>query len=97
MQTTVSPGTVYRTGSYVPGCETVGSCLSRRSRDEVQVRAAGYRLGSPVAPAVLAGAFAFFTYYYVSQVFGIAQNRLFRSMLRRQALPDSRWSWSHGD
>jgi hypothetical protein len=36
-----------------------------------------YRRGSPVAPAVLAGVLAFFTYYYVSQVFGIAQNRLF--------------------
>ena len=36
-----------------------------------------YRLGSPVAPAVLAGVLAFFTYYYVSQVFGVAQNRLF--------------------
>ena len=36
-----------------------------------------YRRGSPVAPVVLAGVLAFFTYYYVSQVFGIAQNRLF--------------------
>ena len=36
-----------------------------------------YRHGSAVAPAVLAGVLAFFTYYYVSQVFGIAQNRLF--------------------
>jgi hypothetical protein len=36
-----------------------------------------YRRGSPVAPAVLAGVLAFFTYYHVSQVFGIAQNRLF--------------------
>jgi hypothetical protein len=36
-----------------------------------------YRLGSRVAPAVLAGVLAFFTYYYVSQVFGVAQNRLF--------------------
>jgi hypothetical protein len=36
-----------------------------------------YRRGSPAASAVLAGVLAFFTYYYVSQVFGIAQNRLF--------------------
>jgi hypothetical protein len=36
-----------------------------------------YWRGSPVAPAVLAGVLAFFTYFYVSQVFGIAQNRLF--------------------
>ena len=36
-----------------------------------------YRRGSMVAPAVLAGVLAFFTYYYVSQVFGVAQNRLF--------------------
>jgi hypothetical protein len=36
-----------------------------------------YRRSSAVAPAVLAGVLAFFTYYYVSQVFGIAQNRLF--------------------
>jgi hypothetical protein len=36
-----------------------------------------YWRGSAVAPAVLAGVLAFFTYYYVSQVFGIAQNRLF--------------------
>jgi hypothetical protein len=36
-----------------------------------------YWRGSPVAPAVLTGALAFLTYYYVSLVFGIAQNRLF--------------------
>jgi hypothetical protein len=36
-----------------------------------------YRRGSAAAPAVLVGVLAFFTYYYVSQVFGIAQNRLF--------------------
>jgi hypothetical protein len=36
-----------------------------------------YWRGSPVAPAVLAGVLAFFTYYYFSQVFGVAQNRLF--------------------
>jgi hypothetical protein len=36
-----------------------------------------YRRGSAVAPAVAAGVLAFFTYYYVSQVFGVAQNRLF--------------------
>jgi hypothetical protein len=36
-----------------------------------------YRRGSMVAQAVLAGVLAFFTYYYVSQVFGVAQNRLF--------------------
>jgi hypothetical protein len=53
-----------------------------------------YWRGSPVAPAVLTGALAFLTYYYVSLVFGIAQNRLFRSMLRPQALPDSPWSLS---
>jgi hypothetical protein len=32
---------------------------------------------SPVAPAVLAGVLGFFSYYYVSQVFATAQNRLF--------------------
>jgi hypothetical protein len=36
-----------------------------------------YSRGSAVAPAVAAGVLAFFTYYYVSQVFGVAQNRLF--------------------
>jgi hypothetical protein len=36
-----------------------------------------YWRGSPGAPAVLTGALAFFAYYYVSLVFGIAQNRLF--------------------
>ena len=36
-----------------------------------------YRRGSMVAPAVLAGVLASFTYYYVSQVFGVTQNRLF--------------------
>ena len=55
MQTTVSPGTVYRTGSYVPGCvtpqsygdprvlEETGSTLLSQPPvpDEVQVRAAG--------------------------------------------------------
>ena len=30
-----------------------------------------------MAPAVLAGVLAFFTYYYVSQVFATAQNRSF--------------------
>jgi hypothetical protein len=36
-----------------------------------------YWRGSPVASAVLAGVLALFTYYYVSLVFGVAQNRLF--------------------
>ena len=36
-----------------------------------------YRRGSAVAAAVLTGVLAFFTYYYVSMVFGVAQNRLF--------------------
>ena len=36
-----------------------------------------YRRGSAAAPAVRAGALAFFTYYYVSLMFGTAQNRLF--------------------
>jgi hypothetical protein len=36
-----------------------------------------YSRGSAVAPAAVASVLAFFTYYYVSQVFGIAQNRLF--------------------
>jgi hypothetical protein len=36
-----------------------------------------YSRGSAVAPAAVAGVLAFFTYYYVSQVFGVAQNRLF--------------------
>jgi hypothetical protein len=36
-----------------------------------------YWRSSAVAPAVLVGVLAFFTYYYVSQVFGIAQNWLF--------------------
>jgi hypothetical protein len=36
-----------------------------------------YSRGSAVAPAPVAGVLAFFTYYYVSQVFGVAQNRLF--------------------
>ena len=36
-----------------------------------------YRRGSAAAPAVRAGAPPFFTYYYVSLVFGTAQNRLF--------------------
>ena len=37
-----------------------------------------YRHGGSVASAVLAGVLGFFTYYYVSAVFGTAQNRLFR-------------------
>jgi hypothetical protein len=36
-----------------------------------------YRLGSAIAVAVLTGMLAFFTYYFVSMVFGTAQNRLF--------------------
>jgi hypothetical protein len=36
-----------------------------------------YRRGSAIAVAVLTGMLAFFTYYYVSMVFGTAQNRLF--------------------
>jgi hypothetical protein len=36
-----------------------------------------YRRGGAAAPAVLAGVLAFFTYYYISLVFGVAQNRLF--------------------
>jgi hypothetical protein len=36
-----------------------------------------YRRGSAIAVAVLSGMLAFFTYYYVSMVFGTAQNRLF--------------------
>ena len=36
-----------------------------------------YRHGGSVASAVLAGVLGFFTYYYVSAVFGTAQNRLF--------------------
>jgi hypothetical protein len=36
-----------------------------------------YRRGSAIAVAVLTGILAFFTYYYVSMVFGTAQNRLF--------------------
>jgi hypothetical protein len=36
-----------------------------------------YWRGSAVAPAVLVGALGFFTYYYLSRVFGTAQNRLF--------------------
>jgi hypothetical protein len=36
-----------------------------------------YRRGSARAEAVLAGVLAFFSYYYLSMVFGTAQNRLF--------------------
>ena len=36
-----------------------------------------YRRGSAIAGTVLTGMLAFFTYYYVSMVFGTAQNRLF--------------------
>jgi hypothetical protein len=36
-----------------------------------------YRRGGPVAAAVLAGVLAFFTYFFVSLVFGTAQNRMF--------------------
>jgi hypothetical protein len=36
-----------------------------------------YRKGSSVAATTLAGVLGFFTYYYVSAVFGTAQNRLF--------------------
>jgi hypothetical protein len=36
-----------------------------------------YRRGSTIAIAILTGMLAFFTYYYVSMVFGTAQNRLF--------------------
>lgn len=36
-----------------------------------------YRKGSAVAAATLAGVLGFFTYYYVSTVFGTAQNKLF--------------------
>ena len=36
-----------------------------------------YRRGGRVAPAALAGVLAFFSYYYVSMTFAIAQNRLF--------------------
>ena len=39
-----------------------------------------------VASAVLAGVLGFFTYYYVSAVFGTAQNRLFRCMLAAASL-----------
>ena len=38
---------------------------------------AWYRRGSPVAATVLTGVLSFFGYYYVSMVFGTAQNRLF--------------------
>lgn len=38
---------------------------------------AWYRRGGRVAATVLTGVLAFFTYYYVSLVFGTAQNRLF--------------------
>jgi hypothetical protein len=36
-----------------------------------------YRRGSSVAAVVLVGVLSFFTYYYLSMVFGTAQNRLF--------------------
>jgi hypothetical protein len=45
-----------------------------------------YRGGAPVAAAVLAGVLSCFAYYYVSMVFGAAQNRLFPVYVAAAAL-----------
>ncbi|MGN6576681.1 MAG: hypothetical protein ACTHKG_13425 [Nocardioides sp.] len=45
-----------------------------------------YRRGGDVASAVLTGVLSFFTYFYVSMVFGTAQNRLFPLYVAAAAL-----------
>jgi hypothetical protein len=54
-----------------------------------------YRRGSAIAVAVLTGILAFFTYYYVSMVFGTAQNRLFPLYVAAASIAGFALSLSH--